>query len=74
MNQVGKENPEYMGVLTEVIFCLFRELHHPKVRMDAKQITDWLHHVSEMEVEQALHKLEADDRSPSSATTRQPGP
>jgi hypothetical protein len=73
MNQVGKDNPEYMGVLTEVIFCLFRELHHPKLNMDAKQITDWLHHVSQVEVEEVLRKLETEDRYPSSATTRRPG-
>ena len=58
----GKENPEYMAVLTEVVNCLFQQLHHPKLSMDAKQITEWFHHVSEEQVQQVLAKLEAGDR------------
>lgn len=62
MKQVGKQNPEYMAVLTEVVNCLFQQLHHPKLSMNAKQITDWFHHISQDEVEEALGKLETKER------------
>jgi len=59
MNELTKENPEYMAVLTEVVSCLFRELHHPQLHVDARQITDWFHHISEEQVQKVLRKLQA---------------
>ncbi len=61
MNRTDKHNPEYMAVLTEVVHCLFRQLHHPKLTMDARQITQWLHHVTEEQVQEALGRLEANN-------------
>ncbi|HUN89216.1 MAG TPA: hypothetical protein VMU28_10520 [Terriglobales bacterium] len=58
MNELTEENPEYMAVLTEVVSCLFRQLHHPQLRVDAGQITDWFHHISEEQVQKVLRKIE----------------
>ena len=58
MNKIGRGNPEYLAVLSEVVACLFRQLHHPKLTMDAKQITDWFHHVSREEVQEVLDRME----------------
>jgi hypothetical protein len=63
MTNTGRGNPEYMAVLSEVVVCLFRQLHHPKLTMDARQITDWLHHVSLEEVQEVLEKQEANQTS-----------
>ena len=71
MKNEGRGNPEYMAVLTEVVRCLFRQLHHPKLTMDARQITDWFHHVSLEEVQEVMEKIEADQRQ-SNAATNQP--
>jgi hypothetical protein len=62
MKELGKHNPEYMAVLTEVVRCLIHQLHHPKLSMDAKQITDWFHHISEEQVGEVLHRMEGEDR------------
>ena len=67
MNELTKENPEYMAVLTEVVSCLFRELHHPQLKVDARQITDWFHHISEEQVQRILPKLEAGNQSSGAA-------
>lgn len=72
MNRIGKDNPEYMAVLSEVVNCLFHQLHHPKLSMDAKQITDWFHHISEDEVQEALRKLQTDDRNEGGTVRGQP--
>jgi len=72
MNQLGKLNPEYMAVLTEVVRCLFHQLHHPKLSMDAKQITDWFHHISEEQVREVLHSIEAADSKIGSTVESQP--
>jgi len=61
MKKVGRDNPEYMAVLTEVVSCLFHQLHHPQLTMNAKQITDWFHHVSQEEVQEVLSKLEQEE-------------
>ncbi len=51
MHRVGKNNPEYMAVLTEVVYALLRELRHPKLNPPtAKELTDWFHHISEDEI------------------------
>ena len=63
MNTTGRGNPEYMAVLSEVVTCLFHQLHHPKLTMDARQITDWFHHVSLEEVQEVLDRREADSAS-----------
>jgi hypothetical protein len=53
--RVGKNNPEYMAVLTRVVSCLYNELKHPKISPPSSHdLTDWLHHVSHDEVEAAL--------------------
>ncbi|HWR14206.1 MAG TPA: hypothetical protein VN577_05230 [Terriglobales bacterium] len=58
MFRVGKNNPEYMSVLTGVVACLFNELQHPKLsHPTAKELTDWLHHVSLEEVQAALDRV-----------------
>ena len=62
MTKLGKRNPEYMAVLTEVVSCLFHQLHHPQLSMDAKQITDWFHHISQEEVQEVLGSLETRGR------------
>ena len=63
MFRVGKNNPEYMAVLTEVIYCLNRELRHPKLKPpDAHDLTEWFHHISEDEVEAALERLQKQER------------
>lgn len=67
MNELTKENPEYMAVLTEVVSCLFRELHHPQLTVDARQITDWFHHISEEQVQKVLRKLQAGSQSSGTA-------
>lgn len=72
MNQAGNNNPEYMAVLTEVVHCLFQQLHHPKLSMDAKQITDWFHHISEAQVRQVLQTIEAGDRHNQDTVEGQP--
>jgi len=59
MTKLGRGNPEYMAVLSEVVACLFRQLHHPKLTMDARQITDWFHHVNSDDVQAVLDRLEA---------------
>ena len=63
MNLGGKSNPEYMAVLTEVVHCLRNQMHHPKLTMDARQITDWFHHVSEEEVGEVLLRMETESRN-----------
>jgi hypothetical protein len=63
MNTTGRGNPEYMAVLSEVVTCLFRQLHHPKLTMDARQITDWFHHVSLDQVQEVLDRMEANRAS-----------
>ena len=63
MNELTKENPEYLAVLREVVSCLFRELHHPQLTVDARQITDWFHHISEDQVRKVLPKLEAGNQA-----------
>jgi hypothetical protein len=72
MNQLGKHNPEYMAVLTEVVRCLFHQLHHPKLTMDAKQITDWFHHISEEQVRDVLSRLQSADRNAGGTVESQP--
>ena len=62
MNNAGV-NPEYLAVLSEVVTCLFRQLHHPKLTMDARQITDWFHHVRLEDVQKVLEKAEANQAS-----------
>jgi hypothetical protein len=63
MFRVGKNNPEYMAVLTEIVYCLSRELHHPKLApVDAHDLTQWFHHISEDEVEAALERLARQER------------
>lgn len=62
MNLGGKSNPEYMAVLTEVVHCLITQMHHPKLTMDASQIKDWFHHVSEEQVREVLRRMEAESR------------
>ena len=58
MHRVGKNNPEYMAVLTEVVYALFRELRHPKLTAPtAKELTDWFHHISEDEIQVALDRV-----------------
>jgi hypothetical protein len=60
---VGKNNPEYMAVLTEVVYALQRELRHPKLKPpDARELTDWFHHISVEEVEAALARVDTQDR------------
>lgn len=57
MFQVGKNNPEYMAVLTETVRCLFHQLEHPKLNSpSASDLTEWFHHISEEEVQAALEK------------------
>lgn len=63
MNTTGRGNPEYMAVLSEVVTCLFRQLDHPKLTMDARQITDWFHHVSMEQVQEVLDRMEANRAS-----------
>ena len=63
MNSKGRGNPEYMAVLSEVVTCLFRQLHHPKLTMDARQITDWFHHVRLEDVQELLDTEEAKQAS-----------
>ena len=64
-------NPEYMAVLSEVVTCLFRQLHHPMLTMDASQITDWFHHVRLEDVQEVLEKAEANQRQ-GSTVAKQP--
>ena len=54
---MGKNNPEYIAVLTEVVYALFRELRHPKLNPPtAEEITYWFHHISEDEIQVALDR------------------
>jgi hypothetical protein len=63
MFRVGKNNPEYMGVLTEIVYCLFRELRHPRLSPpSAKDLTEWFHHIGEDEVEEALRRVLTQER------------
>ena len=71
MNNEGRGNPEYLAVLSEVVTCLFRQLHHPMLTMDARQITDWFHHVRLEDVQEILEKDEASKRQ-SSTAAKQP--
>jgi len=58
MHRVGKNNPEYMAVLTEVVYALFCELRDPKLTPPtAKELTDWFHHISEDEIRVALDRV-----------------
>jgi hypothetical protein len=61
-----------MAVLTEVVRCLFHQLHHPKLTMDAKQITDWFHHISEEQVRDVLSRLQSADRNAGGTVESQP--
>ena len=70
MNQLGKHNPEYMAVLTEVVRCLFHQLHHPKLITDAKHITDWFHHISEEQVREVLQAIDADRKTGSTVESQ----
>ena len=58
MHRVGKNNAEYMAVLEKVVECLVTELHNPKLQpFSAEELTYWLRHVNEGEVEAALSSL-----------------
>ena len=72
MNASGKNNREYMAVLTEVVHCLTTQLHHPKLTMDASQITDWFHHVSEEQVGEVLRKLKGEGHHGEGTVESQP--
>jgi hypothetical protein len=54
VQQVGTDNPEYTAVLTQVIVSLFHQLRDTKLPPPSvREITDWLTHVTEEEVQAA---------------------
>jgi hypothetical protein len=63
MHRVGRNNPEYMDVLTKVVEVLRRNLCHPKLPdPTSAELTSWLNHVSEDEVSAALERITGERR------------
>lgn len=63
MHCTGKDNPEYMAALAEVVDCLCRQLHDPRLsKCTATEVHRWLTGIKLEEVELALTRIDHGSR------------
>ena len=63
MHHTGKDNPEYMAALTEVVDCLCQQLYDPRLASPtASELHRWLANIRVDEIELALSRIKHDSR------------